>query len=332
VGGSSVGGALCTSKLAELRGVSYRQPEVGREVFISYRRDDASSESGRLADAIRNHFNEDSVFMDTSDTRLGEEWPEALQGALQNASVVLVVIGPEWLFARDEYGRRRIDDPNDWVRQEIQFGLEHGKTIMPLLVRHARMVPAVALPQEIGSLSSRQARNISAENWTHDVQLVLRELEPHLGRRPAAAPPQSAPEEKTATFTADDFRTVTLGFDSAEMAVRNATADDIKEIAAFLELDEVLAFCRSRKRAERVGAAIALGVHIRSSKRARTDRRVLSALGELLNGQSSLVRYRAAQVIRSSPALVPNYEDDLRRLAEIDENPQVREIAAAALG
>ena len=312
--------------------MSYLRPEVSREVFISYRRDDASSEGGRLADAIRHRFGEDSVFMDTSDIRLGEQWPETLRGAVQNATVVLVVIGPEWLVARGEYGRRRVDDPNDWVRQEIQLGLEHGKMIMPLLVRHARMMPARALPTEIDSLSSRQAFNISAENWTRDVQLVLRELEPHLGRRLAAALTHSVPEKDTPTFTADDFRAVTLGFDSADMSVRNATAEDIKEIAAFLELDEVLAFCRSRKRAERVGAAIALGVHIRSSTQARTDRRVLSALGELLNGRSSLVRYRAAQVIRSSLALVPIYEDDLRRLAETDENPQVREMASAALG
>jgi TIR domain len=314
-----------------LRVVSYLRREVSREIFISYRRDDASSEGGRLAETIRNHFGEDSVFIDTSDIRLGEKWPEALREAVQNATVILAVIGPEWLFARDEYGRRRIDDPGDWVRQEIQLGLEHGRTIMPLLVRHASMMPAHALPPEIDSLSSRQAFSIRAEAWVNDVQPLLRELESHLGRRPAAARSERVHEEATPTFTADDFRAVTLGFDSSEVAVRQATAAEIKEIAAFLELDDVLAFCRSRKRAERVGAAIALGVHIRSSVQARTDRRVLSTLGELLNGRSSLVRYRAAEVIRSSPALLPTYEDDLKRLAETDENPQVRDMAAMAL-
>jgi hypothetical protein len=311
-------------------GVSYLQPWVSREVFISYRRDDASGEGGRLADTIRHEFGEDSVFMDTSDIPLGEEWPAALRGAVQNASVVLAVIGPGWLTAQDEYGRRRLDDPDDWVRQEIQLGLELDKTIMPLLVRHSSMVPPVALPPEISSLSSRHAFSIRTESWPHDVQFVLRELERHLGPRVAAAP-SGVPEEETPRFTPDDFRAVTLGFDSGDMAVRNATADKIKEIAAFLELDEVLMFCRSRKKAERVGAAIALGVHIRSERQARADRGVLSALGELLNGRSSLVRYRAAEVIRTSPAIVPIYEDDLRRLAEFDENPQVREMAAAAL-
>jgi hypothetical protein len=306
---------------------------MSREVFISYRRDDASSEAGRLADAIRNHFGQDSVFMDTSDTRFGEEWPVALRTAVENAAVLVALIGPEWILARDEYGRRRIDDPDDWVRQEIQLGLEHDKTIMPLLVRHARMVPRDALPPEISALPSRQAFGIRAESWTHDVQLVLRELEPHLDRRGGDdAPAQSVAEETAPTFTADDFRAVALGFDSRDVSMRNATADEIKEIAAFLELDEVLAFCSSRKTAERVAAAIALGVHIRSSKQARADRRVLSALGELLtDGRSSLVRYRAAQVLSSSPALVPTYEDDLGQLAEQDANRFVRDMAATAL-
>jgi len=307
---------------------------MSREVFISYRHDDASSEAGRLADTVRSRFGRESVFMDTSDTHFGAEWPVALRAAVENAAVVVALIGPEWLLARDEYGRRRIDDPADWVRREIRLGLEHGKTIMPLLVRHARMMPPDALPPDISALSSRQAFGIRAESWSHDVELVLSELEPHIGPPSSGAgTPESVAGPATATFTADDFRAVALGFDAAEMKARNATAERIEEIAAFLELDEVLAFTRSLKTAERVGAAIALGVHIRSSKQAREDRRVLAALGALLtDGRSSLVRYRAAQVLRSSPALVPTYEDELERLAEkSDENPYVREMAATAL-
>jgi hypothetical protein len=139
-------------------------------------------------------------------------------------------------------------------------------------------------------------------------------------------------EEPASRFTADDFRAIALGFDSPDMSLRNATAEEIEEIAAFLELDEVLAFCRSRKTAERVGAAVALGVHLRSSRQTREDRRVRSALGELLtDGRSSLVRYRAARALRSSPSLVPSYDDDLRHLAEMDDNSWVRDMAAQAL-
>jgi hypothetical protein len=303
------------------------------EVFISYRRDDASSEAGRLADAIRHRFSHDTVFMDTSEIRIGTEWPQVLRDAVENARVLMSVIGPDWILARDEYGRRRIDDPEDWVRRETELALEHGKTIMPLLVRRARMIPASALPREIASLSLRQAFEVRAERWVHDLELVLRELESHLGQRDISVPlSPSIIDAPGPAFTAEDFRAVVLGFDSVYMSVRNDTADQVKDIAAFLGLEEVLGFCRSRKTAERVGGAIALGVHLRSSKETRTDRRVLSALGELLtDGRSSLVRYRAAEVLRLSPALVQTYDDELRRLADTDDNSWVRTMAAKAL-
>ena len=303
---------------------------MSREIFISYRRDDAASEAGRLADAIRHHFGRESVFLDTSDTRLGETWPEALRLGVENAAVVVTVIGPEWILARDEYGRRRIDEPGDWVRREIRLALEHGKRLVPLLVRYAHMPPADALPPEIASLSEKQAFAVRAESWSHDVERVLRELEPHVGRQ-SALPAVRPPGAEAATVTTDDFRAVALGFGSANVGVRRTTAEEIREIAASLDLVEVLGFCRSRKTAERVGAAIAIGVHLRSSSVVRQDVRLRSALGELLADRSSLVRFRAAEVLRSSPALVPEYGDELRRLARTDENSQVRAMAERAL-
>jgi hypothetical protein len=65
--------------------------------------------------------------------------------------------------------------------------------------------------------------------------------------------------------------------------VRSNTAEAVKDTAAFLELEDVLGFCRSRKTAERVGGAIALGVHLRSSKETREDRRVRSALASIFH-------------------------------------------------
>ena len=194
------------------------------------------------------------------------------------------------------------------------------------------MIPASALPHEIASLSSRQAVEIRAESWVHDLELVLRGLESHLGRRDTsvslAQPTIDAPPPP---FTVEDFRAVVLGFDSSDVNVRRKTAGEIEDIAALLELEDILGFCRSRKTAERVGAAIALGVHLRSSEEIRRDRRVRSALGELLTDRSSLVRYRAAEALQGSPTLVPAYGDELRYLAKTDNNSWVRGMAAKAL-
>lgn len=303
------------------------------DIFISYRRDDATSEAGRLADAFRHRFGDHTVFVDTGDMRIGDPWPDALSTALAGSTAVVVVIGPEWILARDEYGRRRIDDPADWVRREVELALGHEKRVLPLLVRHARMPPRHVLPPEVAPLAERQALTIRAETWPHDVSLVLDELGTALQDRRAErlAEPPPGPPAGSASGGADDFRAIALGFDSADVGARNATAAAVKDLAASLEIADVLRFCRSRKTAERVGGAIALGVHLRSSPAVRQDRGVLATLAELLADASSFVRYRAAEVVRSSPTLVPTFEDELSRLGRVDENSYVREMAQRAL-
>jgi hypothetical protein len=97
--------------------------------FISYRQDDSSSEAERLAETITAQFGEGSAFIDTSDIAPGEKWPERLRSALGEAAVVVAVMGPEWILARDEWGRRGIDNPEDWVFQEIQLALQFNKVL-----------------------------------------------------------------------------------------------------------------------------------------------------------------------------------------------------------
>src|SRR4051794_4702449 len=96
-------------------------PGVSAQAFISYRRDDAASEAHLLAINIRYVFGRDSVFVDTSDIPPGAKWPDTLHRALEEADVVLALMGPQWLFAQDEYGRRCIDDPEDWVYRELRL-------------------------------------------------------------------------------------------------------------------------------------------------------------------------------------------------------------------
>lgn len=43
--------------------------------------------------------------------------------ALRRAEVVITVIGPAWSTMVDEHGARRLDNPEDFVRQELGFAL-----------------------------------------------------------------------------------------------------------------------------------------------------------------------------------------------------------------
>jgi len=145
-------------------------------IFISYRRADAAAEAGRLYSTILKDFGEDSVFMDTSSIKPGAPWSKEIKGALNAAQIVILIMGLEWLRISDEFGFRRIDKEDDWVRQEIEFSLENNKKVLPLLVKGAKPLPANVLPPSISALTERQAIEIRDTYWDHDVKLVLEQL------------------------------------------------------------------------------------------------------------------------------------------------------------
>jgi pterin-4a-carbinolamine dehydratase len=146
-------------------------------VFISYRRDDAGPDAIALSSAVRGLLGDEAVFMDTKSLAGGEKWPEILNEAVLGADTVLVVMGPDWIRIADEWGRRRIDQEDDWVRLELKTALENpGKRVIPVLVRGARMPPGDALPEQLRPLLARQAIEIRRDYWNHDVQLLLAQL------------------------------------------------------------------------------------------------------------------------------------------------------------
>ena len=92
-------------------------------IFISYRRTDSQHAVFAIADRLRSTFGPKKVFLDRSAIEPGDEWPKSLRRGVERAAVVLPVIGESWLTTADEWGRRRIDDKNDWVRREIAAAL-----------------------------------------------------------------------------------------------------------------------------------------------------------------------------------------------------------------
>ena len=146
-------------------------------IFISYRRSDSASEAGRLHDTISKEITEDMVFMDTSGIEPGNEWPQKLVDALEASQVVVIVIGPNWIKASDEYGMRRLDDEKDWVRKEIEYSLAKDKKVLPVLVNGAKLPPSDKLPPSIAPITNRQAVEIRNTYWEHDIKLVLKQLE-----------------------------------------------------------------------------------------------------------------------------------------------------------
>ena len=126
-------------------------------IFISYRRDDAAGDAGRLADHLLRRFGAMRVFLDIDTIAPGADFPRALQASLQETAAILVVIGPRWTSLRAADGRRRLDDPNDFVRLEVETALGRSIPVVPVLVQGATLPRTEDLPSSLAPLVSRQA-------------------------------------------------------------------------------------------------------------------------------------------------------------------------------
>lgn len=151
-------------------------------VFISYRRSDAQQAALGLYFRLRLSFGSSATFMDVGAITPGEKWPDRLQRAVHCANVMVAVIGPGWLTAADAYGRRRLDQPEDWVRRELELAIAHGKTIVPLLVGGLReLPPREALPLSLQPLLEQQALELRDGSWDDDVKRLVATLAKHHG-------------------------------------------------------------------------------------------------------------------------------------------------------
>ena len=171
-------------------------PRATPSVFISYRREDCPGHAGRLFDHLRARFGADSVFMDVTDIEAGVDFTDVLQRAVGSCDVLLAVVGREWLTCTDRNGRRRLDDPNDFIRLEIGIALTRNVRVIPVMVEGAAMPGASDLPPDLAGLARRQAVELRDARWSADVDNLADVLDRVLGPKTAAiesSPSRSRP-------------------------------------------------------------------------------------------------------------------------------------------
>jgi len=127
-------------------------------IFISYRRADSMAYTGRIYDRLVTAFGHQQIFKDVEDIPVGEDFRSVLDKALTAADVVLVIIGPQWAMMTDDQGRRRLKDPNDFVRIEVETALKRNDVlVVPVLVNNAPMPTADSLPDGLKDLAFRNS-------------------------------------------------------------------------------------------------------------------------------------------------------------------------------
>ncbi len=147
------------------------------EIFINYRQDDTSSFAEYLRSRLEAEMVHGSIFLDKESIDYGQGISGAIRSRLQEARFLLVVAGPQWKDVKDDEGDRRLLHPEDWVRKEIEFAQEKGKTILLVLFdqddfKHTASWLSTKVPS-LAFLGDKKYFHCTAASQRQDVKLVL---------------------------------------------------------------------------------------------------------------------------------------------------------------
>lgn len=149
-------------------------------IFISYRRQDSSNFTGRIHDSLVRKFGDRNVFRDVYDIPAGSDFRTVLDKELSQCDIFLAIIGPQWVSITDSQGNPRLDDPNDFVRIEVESTLNNPKTlVIPVLVDNASMPAEEDLPKSLRELCYRNAVKVRTDpDFPRDIESLIRQISP----------------------------------------------------------------------------------------------------------------------------------------------------------
>lgn len=140
------------------------------KVFLSYRRADGQHVAGRAADKLAERY---QLFMDIDTIPPGVDFTEYVRRAVGGCDVLLAFIGDRWTSVADDSGRRRLDDPDDWVVAEISTALSRNVAVIPVLIDNATMPQPEQLPEVLRPLLRRQAVPLRHATFSADLTHLI---------------------------------------------------------------------------------------------------------------------------------------------------------------
>ncbi|NEQ52281.1 MAG: toll/interleukin-1 receptor domain-containing protein, partial [Leptolyngbya sp. SIO3F4] len=161
-------------------------------IFISYRRSDSTAETERIHDRLVVDFGPDRVFQDVGNIPLGSEFADVLDRAVSQCQVVLVIIGKTWLTVQEPDGTRRLDNPDDFVRIEVESALKRKIPVIPVLVQGASMPRRSQLPQSLQGLAGRNGMEVGYNpRFRPDMDRLVKGLKGILGQTVSSSPAET---------------------------------------------------------------------------------------------------------------------------------------------
>jgi hypothetical protein len=145
-------------------------------IFINYRRGDTSAEARSIYQRLERSFGSKHLFMDVDSILKGHDFKLILDETLSTCTAMLVIVGRDWVSATDANGKRRLEDPDDFVRLEIATALKRNIPIIPVRIEAAKLPTIDELPEDLKPLTRRQATILTHENFPGDMGRIERDL------------------------------------------------------------------------------------------------------------------------------------------------------------
>lgn len=115
------------------------------------------------------------IFIDIDNIPVGVNFVEHLDSQVRQCDILLALIGPDWLDARNpKNGQRRLDDPKDFVRIEIASALKRGIPVAPVLLDGAAFPNEEELPDDLKALVLRNGVEVRRTSFDDDVDRMIR--------------------------------------------------------------------------------------------------------------------------------------------------------------
>jgi uncharacterized protein YraI len=145
-------------------------------VFICYRREDSAGFARLIYERLTNKLGHNSVFFDVDNIAPGLDFVDILSERVGKCDALIAVIGRDWVSSADVRDQRRLDDPKDFVRVEIEAALQRKVRVIPVLVDGAAMPRPDELPDCLKNLTRRQGIEVSHTRFESDVDRLTRTL------------------------------------------------------------------------------------------------------------------------------------------------------------
>ncbi|GHA35679.1 hypothetical protein GCM10010303_53100 [Streptomyces purpurascens] len=110
---------------------------------------------------------------------MGSNYAAVLIRAARDSQVLLSLIDEEWLDApdRNRPDRRALDNPDDWVRREIEEALASGVLVVPVLVgRKVEQLDPRRLPRSLAELAECQYTRVELSSFDANMDVLANRL------------------------------------------------------------------------------------------------------------------------------------------------------------